>query len=127
MDARELNIALVNSSSLGRLLHHLASEEAVLLRSLSSFLPLFINKTFFTNLGNYRIANQAKNMQKESEAGMDAPERKRFITRKETARLLHVNYTTLWRWNKQGYLRSRKVGGRHVMYKYSDVMALLNG
>ena len=73
------------------------------------------------------IAVQAKNIQNNSEAGMDAPEGKRFITRKETARLLHVNYTTLWRWNKQGYLRSRKIGGRHVMYKYSDVMALLNG
>ncbi len=73
------------------------------------------------------VAIQAMNMQNDSEAGKDAPEGKRFITRKETARLLHVNYTTLWRWNKQGYLRSRKIGGRHVMYKYSDVMALLNG
>ena len=73
------------------------------------------------------VAIQAMNMQNDSEAGKDASEGKRFITRKETARLLHVNYTTLWRWNKQGYLRSRKIGGRHVMYKYSDVMALLNG
>ena len=74
------------------------------------------------------VAVQAKNiLQYNSEVGMDAPEEKRFITRKETARLLHVNYTTLWRWNKQGYLRSRKIGGRHVMYKYSDVLALLNG
>ena len=73
------------------------------------------------------VAAQTRNMQNDSEAGMDAPEGMRFITRKETASLLHVNYTTLWRWNKQGYLRSRKVGGRHVMYKYSDVMALLNG
>ena len=73
------------------------------------------------------VAIQAMNMHNDSEAGMDAPEEKRFITRKEAARLLHVNYTTLWRWNKQGYLRSRKIGGRHVMYKYSDVMALLNG
>ena len=47
--------------------------------------------------------------------------------REETARMLHVKYTTLWRWNKKGYLRCKKVGGRHVLYKYSDVMALLNG
>ena len=74
------------------------------------------------------VAVQTRNMHKEdSEAVMDVPEGKRFITRKETACLLHVNYTTLWRWNKQGYLRSRKIGGRHVMYKYSEVMALLNG
>ena len=73
------------------------------------------------------VAVQTKNMQNDGESGTYVPSGKRFITRKETACLLHVNYTTLWRWNKQGYLRSRKVGGRHVMYKYSDVMALLNG
>ena len=83
--------------------------------------------TMVNEMAQSIVAAQTKNMQEDSEAGMGAPERKRFITRKETARLLHVNYTTLWRWNKQGYLRSRKVGGRHVMYKYSDVMALLNG
>ena len=51
----------------------------------------------------------------------------RFITREETAKLLHVDFSTLWRWNKQGHLHSRKIGDRRVMYKYSDVLALLNG
>ena len=51
----------------------------------------------------------------------------RFITREEAAHILHVNFTTLWRWDKQGHLHSRKIGGRRVMYKYSDVLALLNG
>ena len=83
--------------------------------------------TMVNEMAQNIVAAQTKNMLNDSEAGMDAPEGMRFITRKETANLLHVNYTTLWRWNKQGYLRSRKVGGRHVMYKYSDVMALLNG
>ncbi len=83
--------------------------------------------TMVNEMAQSIVAAQTRNMRKDSEAGMDASEGKRFITRQETARLLHVNYTTLWRWNKQGYLRSRKIGGRHVMYKYSDVMALLNG
>ena len=83
--------------------------------------------TMVNEMAQNIVATQTKNKQKDSEAGMDAPEGKRFITRQETARLLHVNYTTLWRWNKDGYLRSRKIGGRHVMYKLSDVMALLNG
>ena len=82
--------------------------------------------TMVNEMAQNIVAAQTRNMQNDSEAGIDAPEGMRFITRKETASLLHVNYTTLWRWNKQGYLRSRKVGGRHVMYKYSDVMALLN-
>ena len=51
----------------------------------------------------------------------------RFITREEAAHILHVNFTTLWRWDKQGHLHSRKIGSRRVVYKYSDVLALLNG
>lgn len=51
----------------------------------------------------------------------------RFITREETAKLLHVDYSTLWRWNKLGLLRPNKVGPRRVMYKYSDVLKKLNG
>jgi excisionase family DNA binding protein len=83
--------------------------------------------TMVNEMAQKIVATQTKNAQSDCEAWMDVPEEERFLTRKETARLLHVNYTTLWRWNKQGYLRSRKIGGRHVMYKYSDVMALLNG
>ena len=73
------------------------------------------------------VAAQSKNVQSECEAWMDIPEGERFITREEAARLLHVNFTTLWRWDKQGQLHARHVGGRRVMYKYSDVLALLNG
>ena len=83
--------------------------------------------TMVNEMAQNIVAAQTKNAQSDCEACMDVPVEDRFLTRKETARLLHVNYTTLWRWNKQGYLRSRKIGGRHVMYKYSDVMALLNG
>ena len=83
--------------------------------------------TMVNEMAQNIVAAQTKNAQSDCEAWMDVPEEERFFTRKETARLLHVNYTTLWRWNKQGYLRSRKIGGRHVMYKYTDVMAFLNG
>ena len=51
----------------------------------------------------------------------------RFITREETAKLLHVDYSTLWRWNKLGLLCPNKVGPRRVMYKYSDELKKLNG
>ena len=40
--------------------------------------------------------------------------------------ILNTLFTTLWRWDKQGQLHARHVGGRRVMYKYSDVLALLN-
>ena len=71
------------------------------------------------------VAAQTKNAPCDCEAWMDVPEEERFLTRKETARLLHVCLTTLWRWNNEKRLLARKIGGRHVMYKYTDVLALL--
>ena len=71
------------------------------------------------------VAAQNKNTQSDYEAWMDVPEGERFITREETARMLHVCLTTLWRWNNEKRLLARKVGGRHVLYKYTDVLALL--
>lgn len=63
----------------------------------------------------------------ESEACLIVHNDERFITREETAKLLHVDYSTLWRWNKLGLLRPNKVRPRRVMYKYSDVLKKLNG
>ena len=51
----------------------------------------------------------------------------RFLTREEVSKLLHVDFSTLWRWNKLKLLCRIKVGPRRVMYKYSDVMNKLNG
>ena len=51
----------------------------------------------------------------------------RFLTREEAAKMLHVDYSTLWRWNKLSILCPNKVGPRRVMYKYSDVLKKLNG
>ena len=51
----------------------------------------------------------------------------RFLTREETAKLLHVDFSTLRRWNKQGVLCPNKVGPRRIMYKYVDVLKKLNG
>ena len=63
----------------------------------------------------------------ESEACPVVYDNERFVTREETAKLLHVDYSTLWRWNKLGLLCPNKVGPRRVMYKYSDVLKKLNG
>jgi hypothetical protein len=51
----------------------------------------------------------------------------RFLTREEMSKLLHVDLSTLWRWNRDKLLCCKKVGPRRVMYKYSDVMKKLNG
>ena len=83
--------------------------------------------TMVNEMAQNIVAAQTKNAQSDCEACMDVPVEDRFLTRKETARLLHVNYTTLWRWNNEKRLLARKIGGRYVMYKYTDVMAFLNG
>ena len=51
----------------------------------------------------------------------------RFLTREEVSKLMHVDFSTLWRWNKMKLLCCNKVGPRRVMYKNSDVMKKLNG
>ena len=81
--------------------------------------------TMVNEMAQSIVAAQTKNAQSDCEAWMDVPEEERFLTRKETARLLHVCLTTLWRWNNEKRLLARKIGGRHVMYKYTDVLALL--
>ena len=48
------------------------------------------------------VAAQTKNAQNDLETWMNVPEGERFITREEAAHILHVNFTTLWRWDKQG-------------------------
>ncbi len=49
-----------------------------------------------------------------------------YLTTGETAKRLEVDRSTLWRWNKDGYLVSTKRGGK-VRYKLSDVERILNG
>lgn len=39
---------------------------------------------------------------------------------------LRVNASTLWRWDKTGYLKKIKVGG-NVRYRESDVIKLMEG
>ena len=75
-------------------------------------------------MANKLVANNENN---NTEEKFPISNDERFITREEAAKLLHVDFTTLWRWNKTGLLRAKKVGPRRVMYKYSDVLRKLNG
>ena len=49
-----------------------------------------------------------------------------YLTVEETAKRLGVDRSTLWRWNKEGYLISIKIGSK-VRYKLSDVERLQRG
>lgn len=48
-----------------------------------------------------------------------------YLTREETAEKLGVNVTTLWRWNKEGYLPCVKIGSK-VKYPMSVIRAFID-
>lgn len=47
-----------------------------------------------------------------------------YLTTDQTAERLHVNRSTLWRWNKDKYLCPIKVGHK-TLYRVSDVERIL--
>lgn len=49
-----------------------------------------------------------------------------YPTPKQVSEMLNVDLTTLWRWNKKGYLKTVEFGGGR-RYKMSEVRALMNG
>ena len=53
---------------------------------------------------------------------LETKQPKEYLTPNETAKLLHVNRSTLYQWNKNGYLRVIEVGGKRL-YRQSDIDA----
>lgn len=49
-----------------------------------------------------------------------------YLSVAKVAEILSVDKTTLWRWNKRGYLTHIEIGGKR-RYKMSDVQRILNG
>lgn len=49
----------------------------------------------------------------------------RYLTRKQVSEMLSVDISSLYRWNKSGYLRAVKIGGK-VRYKLSDIQKLID-
>ena len=53
-------------------------------------------------------------------AAKPAEAEEKYLTTDEVCESLHVSSNTLWRWNRNNYLNSVKVG-RTPMYKLSDI------
>jgi hypothetical protein len=47
-----------------------------------------------------------------------------YLTRKQTAEMLDVDLSTLWRWNNENYLCPIEIGGKR-RYKLSEVNKIL--
>ena len=54
------------------------------------------------------------------------PPPEEFLSRKEVLALLKIDSSTLWSWEKTGYIRSFPFGGRK-RYKLADVEAIRTG
>lgn len=52
------------------------------------------------------------------------PIEEKYLTADETAEMLGVDKSTLWRWNKCGYLSNVKIGSK-VRYRLTDVESLM--
>lgn len=49
-----------------------------------------------------------------------------YLSAQETADKLGVDVSTLWRWDKSGYLKKIKIGNK-IRYRESDVLKLMEG
>ena len=49
-----------------------------------------------------------------------------YLSAQETADKLGVDVSTLWRWDKSGYLKKIKVGNK-IRYRESEVIKLMEG
>lgn len=63
---------------------------------------------------------------KELEDVVIADKAETYPSPKRVSEILDVDASTLWRWNKRGYLCHAEVGGKR-RYRMSDVNAILNG
>lgn len=59
-------------------------------------------------------------------AAKPVEEPERYLSIDEVCEMLHVSSNTLWRWNKNHYLHSVKVG-RTPIYRLSDINNLRQG
>ncbi|ADV42332.1 AlpA family transcriptional regulator [Bacteroides helcogenes] len=67
-------------------------------------------KEFFEEL---KIISEPKEEKKE-----------KYLRVEEVIEMLHVDRSTLWRWNREEYLKTLKIGGK-VRYRLSEVEQLM--
>ncbi len=67
------------------------------------------------------LINRAKSELSQAEA---KARNEKYLTKDEVKAMFNVCDTTLWHWNKRGYLKTVKVGSK-VRYRQSDVRKIL--
>ena len=64
--------------------------------------------------------------EREEEKKSNIPAQQHYLPQDEVSAKLQVDKSTLWRWDKSGYLTKVRVGGK-VRYRLSDVTKLMEG
>lgn len=67
------------------------------------------------------LINRAKN---ELSAEIAEARKEKYLTKEEIKEICGVCDTTLWHWNRKGYLRTVKIGNK-VRYRQSDIRRIL--
>lgn len=65
-------------------------------------------------------------LQWSEETKKEEPREESYLTAKEAAAKLGVDVSTLWRWDRSGYLKKVKWGNA-IRYRESDVTKLMEG
>ena len=60
------------------------------------------------------------------ETHFEKPKEEKLLTIAQVCKLLDVDKSTLWHWDKEGYLKKIHIGGK-PRYKESEVMAIREG
>lgn len=60
----------------------------------------------------------------ELEAAVTADRSETYLSPQQVSEMLHIDLSTLWRWNRKKYLEHIEVGGKR-RYKLSDIDKLL--
>lgn len=71
------------------------------------------------------VEEMYRKVEERAKAECEQLREKATITRKDACEILGVAPSTLWRWNKEGYLKPVRIGAK-VLYKRSDIDRLLS-
>ena len=69
------------------------------------------------------LINRAKS---ELSAEIAEARKEKYLTKEEIKEICGVCDTTLWHWNRKGYLRTVKIGNK-VRYRQADIRRILEG
>ncbi len=75
-------------------------------------------------IGFASVILEASKKQGEQEGVKRATER--YLSKKETSEMLGVDPSTLWHWERRGYLMPVRIGTK-VRYRYSDIIKKMEG